>query len=98
MSNVYQKQTESVFVWAVGQLGRRCVDNTHGSIWDSSILVESPSSDNSFSVVFYHSLISTSNAEEWDTTHGVESNEHHCFIPFLYSSGFFKDEGKSLMF
>ncbi len=41
-------------------------------------------------MVFYHSLISTSNDEERDTTHGVESNEHHSFILVLDSSGFFK--------
>lgn len=75
---------------AVGQVGRGCVDNTHGLSWDSSILVKSPSGDNSFSMVFYHSLISTSNDVERDTTHGVVSNEHHSFIPVLDSSGFFK--------
>lgn len=75
---------------SVGQVGRGCVDNTHGSSKDSSILVKSPFGDNSFSVVFYHSLISTSNDEERDTTHGVESNEHHSFILALDSSGFFK--------
>ncbi len=101
MSTVYQKQTENKCVCvcvcvcltqangrAVGQVGRGCVDNTHG--WDSSILVKSPFGDNSFSMVFYHSLISTSNDEERDTTHGVESNEHHSFILVLDSSGFFK--------